>query len=296
MPVCGGCAGSRIRAASDEVRTVPDLAYVAGSADPKQQLDLYLPRHKSAFPMVLFVHGGFWRNQDRRYHQGLTGLYGNVGVALARRGVGVAVQSYRLSPAVGIEAQLGDVVAAAGYTLAHAAEYGGDPRQLFLAGYSAGGQLITTLCAEPERLQKAGVEPSVVRGCVSLSGVLDLVAMAEQQDADFNRDVSFRLFGQSRAEQERYSPAHHLRAEMPPMLLFTAAKDYRFVKQAGSRVAEQLRALGAQPTLIEVPGYSHADMVLNINSSDDLVSEPLAAFVQRLRLPPAVATGSSAAP
>ena len=283
LPALLGCAGVRIRAAAKEVKTVPDLLYVAGSTDPKHRLDLYLPRHAENFPLVLFVHGGFWRNQDRRYHQGLIGLYGNVGVALARRGIGVAVQSYRLSPQVGIEDQLHDVAAAARFTMAHAAEYGGDPHRLILAGYSAGGHLITELCNEPERLQAAGVDPQLLRGCISLSGVLDPVAMAAQQDADFNRDVSFRLFGRTAAEQERYSPLRHLRAGQPSMLLFTAAEDYRFVKEASQAVTKRLQELGVPSKLIEVPGYTHAGMVLNINSKDDLVTAAIVEFIAGLK-------------
>lgn len=282
VPLALGCAGARIRSASDVVKTVPDLVYVTGSSDPKHQLDLYLPRGKTGFPMVHFVHGGFWRNQDRRYHQGLTGLYGNIGVALARRGIGVAVQSYRLSPQVGIEDQLHDVLSAIRFTIDHSAEYGGDAQRLFLAGYSAGGHLISELCIERSRLQNAGIEPRLVRGCISLSGVLDLVSMAAQQDEAFNREVTWRLFGKSAADQTRYSPVEHLVADMPPLLLLTAADDYPFVKQAATTVAERLHKLGARPTLLELPGYSHADMVLNINSKSDLVTHPMVEFISAI--------------
>lgn len=69
------------------------MAYVADD-EPKHRLDLYVPKSVSGrFPVVLFVHGGFWRGQDRRYLQAFSGIYGNVGVALAKRGIGAAVMS-----------------------------------------------------------------------------------------------------------------------------------------------------------------------------------------------------------
>src|SRR4051812_37871023 len=81
------------------VRIVEDQVYVPGSADPKHQLDLYLPTTGAGpWPVVVFVHGGFWSAQDRRTFQPFTGLYGGVGVALANHGVAAAVVSYRQNP------------------------------------------------------------------------------------------------------------------------------------------------------------------------------------------------------
>jgi acetyl esterase/lipase len=273
-----GCAGQRIRSASQQVRIVEDLSYVPGSSHPKQKLDLYLPRDRTDFPMVLFVHGGFWRNQDRRYYQAFTGLHGNVGVALAKRGLGVAVQSYRLIPEATLQDQLADVVAAARFTLEHAKEYGGSARTLILAGFSAGGHLVTTLCVEPERLSKAGLDPAVLRGCVSVSGVLDVVAMAQQQDASFNREVTVPHFGPTPEQQAQFSPVLRLTAQTPPLLLLWAEKDYLFVKQAGQAAVEKLKSLGVTPASFELLRHDHADMVLRINSSDDQVTERIAAF------------------
>lgn len=274
-----GCAGQRIRSARDVVRIVEDIPYVAGSEDPKQRLDLYLPRNTSAFPVVLFVHGGFWTNQDRRYYQAFVGIYGNIGVALAKRGIGVAVQSYRLNPNVGIREQLDDVLAALRWVQANLDAQGGDVKRLVLAGYSAGGHLVSLLGLDPRYMQNAGIDPASIRGYVSMSGILDVPAMAAQQDASFNRDVSFRLFGQTAAEQARMSPASFVRADAPPMLLLAAQHDYPFVRTAAQDTAARLSALGARATFHEIADYDHADMVVNVNSSNDRVSDLVAAFV-----------------
>ena len=64
-----------------------DLTYRAGSTHAKQQLDLYLPTHtREPFRFVVFVHGGIWKAQDRRFFQPPTGLYGAVGLSLAHQG------------------------------------------------------------------------------------------------------------------------------------------------------------------------------------------------------------------
>src|SRR5262245_15495652 len=69
------------------VRILEDQVYVAGSADPAHRLDLYLPTTApKPWPVVMFIHGGFWKPLNRRTVQPFTGLHGCVGVALANRG------------------------------------------------------------------------------------------------------------------------------------------------------------------------------------------------------------------
>ena len=280
-----GCPGMRIEQAQDEVKIALDRTYVAGSQDPKQRLDLYLPRRTSVpgakFPVVLFVHGGFWRSQDRRYFQSLSGIYGNVGVALARRGIGVCVMSYRLSPAVGIQEQLADVLAALRWVQSNIDAQGGDRRRMVLGGYSAGGHLATLLGLDVHYMERAGLDASgSVRGYFSLSGIVDVPAMAAQQDSEFNRDVSFRLFGQTPAEQARLSPSSFVRADAPPMLFLAAERDYPFVRSAARETAARLEAVGARASTFEIADYDHEDMVLNVGTSDDRVTDLVAAFVR----------------
>src|SRR6185437_3046455 len=109
-----------------EVSVARDIGYVAGSAHPKHRLDVYAPRGAAHAPVVHFVHGGYWVEGDKDFHAALTGLYGSVGVALAKRGVVTVVQSYRLSPEVAIDGILDDVMAGLRWTEEHAAEHGGD--------------------------------------------------------------------------------------------------------------------------------------------------------------------------
>ncbi len=280
LGLLSACAGMRIRSASRDVASTLDLPYRPGSRDPKHQLDLYVPRAGTSFPVVLFVHGGFWKGQDRRYYQAFTGIYGNVGVTLARRGFAVAIPSYRLSPTVGIRDQLSDVLAALRWVQDHIAEYGGDPTRIVLVGYSAGGHLVTLLGLDPSYLAQEGLDPSRIRGVASISGILDVHAMAVGQDASFNEEVTYRLFGRTAETQAVLSPSSYLRADAPPFLALAAEHDYPFVLAAGKSVASGLAGLGARATFREVAGYDHSDMVLKINTKGDLISEPIADFAR----------------
>ncbi|MBL8636563.1 MAG: alpha/beta hydrolase [Myxococcales bacterium] len=272
-----GCPGLRIHEAEKQVRILQDLPYVPESQDPKQQLDLYLPRDKRDVPVVVFVHGGFWRNQDRRYHQAFTGLHGNIGVALAKRGISVAIPSYRLLPSASLSDQLSDVRDAVRFVATHAGEYGWNPQRLVLAGFSAGGHLVYSLCVDAERLKLPS--GSQLRGCISISGVLDIVRMASQQDAAFNQEVTQRHFGMTKESQQSLSPLFQMSGKMPPLLLLWAEKDHPFVRQAGYDAVEKVAKLGIPARSFELSDHDHADMVLRLNSASDQVSDKLAAFV-----------------
>src|SRR5262245_6446056 len=71
------------------VEQVRDVAYYEGPGPAScwQRLDLFLPRGRVDYPVVLLVHGGAWIGGDNR----CCGLYSAVGEFLARQGIGVVL-------------------------------------------------------------------------------------------------------------------------------------------------------------------------------------------------------------
>ena len=155
------------------VKPVKNIAYTEGAPEDaaKHKLDLYLPTDKTKFPVLFFVHGGSWRSGDRS-------LYGALGNRFAKLGTGVVIPSYRLMPKNPHPAQVEDVAAAFAWTVKHIAEYGGDPSQIFVAGHSAGGHLVSLLALDPKYLAKYDLTPKMMRGVMALSGVYDMRSMA----------------------------------------------------------------------------------------------------------------------
>src|SRR5206468_2323899 len=81
-----------------EVEHVRNVAYCSGGKGigGRQRLDLYLPKGRKDYPVVVFVHGGTWIAGDNR----CCGLYSSVGEFFARHGIGAVLPNYRLSPGV----------------------------------------------------------------------------------------------------------------------------------------------------------------------------------------------------
>ncbi|CAJ1504713.1 alpha/beta hydrolase [[Mycobacterium] burgundiense] len=97
------------------------------------------PGHSGPAPVVLFVHGGGFAAGDLETHDGTARQH-----AVGADAVVVAVD-YRLAPEHPYPAAVDDVWVVLRWIAAHAAEFGGDPRRLAVAGDSAGGNLAAVL-------------------------------------------------------------------------------------------------------------------------------------------------------
>ncbi len=144
--------------------------------DPSQFGELTLPAGDGPVPVVVVVHGGFWRSG-----YGLE-LGRPLAVDLANAGVAAwNVEYRRVGNGGGWLATFEDVAAAVDLLV------GMDPRldltRVVAVGHSAGGHLAAWLAARPGLPPGApGAAPAVVlRGAVSQAGVLDLVDAAENR-------------------------------------------------------------------------------------------------------------------
>ncbi len=159
------------------VEVISDVEYGDGTAsETAHRLDVYRPIGTAAdarLPAVLYVHGGGFRFLSKETHWVF-------GLAYARRGFAVFNVSYRLAPKHRFPAALTDVLAAYRWVVEHAASYGGDPRQLVLAGESAGANLVTaaTVAAtfrRPEPWAQSVFELGCVpRAVVAACGILQV--------------------------------------------------------------------------------------------------------------------------
>ncbi|MBK5207787.1 MAG: alpha/beta hydrolase, partial [Polaromonas sp.] len=95
-------------------------------------------RKQAGAPVLVFIHGGYWRALDKADHS-------FIAPALTQAGACVVVPNYTLCPAATIPQIALQMVEALAWTWRHIAEYGGDPQRITVAGHSAGGHLAALL-------------------------------------------------------------------------------------------------------------------------------------------------------
>ena len=125
----------------ESIKAELDIPY-AGTDNPRQRLDLYVPKIPKAdkpLPVVVFIHGGGWQAGDKR------GGFGTVRpLVMTGEYAGVSV-GYRLTGEAIWPAQIHDCKAAIRWLRANASKYNLDPVQIAVTGNSAGGHLVAML-------------------------------------------------------------------------------------------------------------------------------------------------------
>ena len=112
----------------------------AGTGNPRQALDLFIPKKPSEKPrpLVVYIHGGGWEGGSKNDAGLLPAIATNGNFAAASVG-------YRLTNEAHWPAQIHDCKAAIRWLRAHAGEHGIDPERIAVFGISAGGHLVSLL-------------------------------------------------------------------------------------------------------------------------------------------------------
>jgi len=151
----------------------PDGIPLAYGSDPQQFGELRLPAGAAPHPVVVVIHGGYWRAAYDLKH------IGHLCVTLTGAGVATWSLEYRRlgQNGGGWPGTFTDVAAGIDYLRTVAPQYGMDLSRVVVIGHSAGGQL--ALWAGGRGRIPAGAalytaQPLPVRGVVGLAAVADL--------------------------------------------------------------------------------------------------------------------------
>jgi arylformamidase len=140
-----------------------DIAYGEG---PSESLDIF-PAARPGAPVLVYVHGGYWRALDKSD-------FAFVAPSFVADGVTVVVPNYALCPAVTIEQIALQMVKAVAWTWRHIGDFGGDPARIALVGHSAGGHLAAMLASCRWKAWADDLPPAPLSGAMSISGLYDL--------------------------------------------------------------------------------------------------------------------------
>jgi acetyl esterase/lipase len=244
---------------SSSVYMVAGISYTDGApADAdKHKLDLYLPREKKDFPVLVFLHGGSWRAGDRS-------LYKALGDRLARAGIGVAIPSYRLMPQNPHPAQIEDVAAAFAWVVRNVAQDGGDVSRIYLSGHSAGAHLAALLALDEKYLAEFGLSRKSIRGVVAMSGIYDVDKL----------DVFLVAPGDKGGKHDA-SPIAHAHSGAPHFLITYCQWDYFGLPKQARDFALDLRKNFVAAELLYVPGENHISEVISLVQDHSLLIDTI---------------------
>lgn len=241
---------SRSAATRVTLRAQLNIAY--GDA-PTERLDLFFPETQaSPAPVHIFIHGGYWRAQDKD-------LYSFIADTVTAAGGIAAIIDYSLMPSVRMATIIDQVRRATQWLAANAQNFGGDASRLTMSGHSAGAHLCCFLLSP----QSAPIQAALL-----LSGVYDLKPL---QSSFLQAEI-----GLTDTEVARYSPLRMaLSSTTRATILVGETETAPFHEQAAA-LAQRLNS-GPVTTL---PGANHMSVVLDLGTTGTPAAEALTRLIR----------------
>lgn len=252
---------------ADQIEILRNQAY-ADTDNSRQQLDLYLPKKPSTdrpLPMVVFIHGGGWRNGDKN------GGFNWVAPMLATGDYAGASIGYRLTNESQWPAQIHDCKAAIRWLKAHAKEYNLDENKIGVIGTSAGGHLVSMLGTSGDvpslegKLGKHLDKTSQVACVVNFFGPENFITMQKQPstiDRQGTKDYpEALLLGGTIPERQEVareaSPVTHISKGDAPFFTAHGTKDPLVPFEQGKELHAALQQAGVPSLFQEMTDAGH---------------------------------------
>ena len=239
------------------------------------RLDVYSPATGDRYPVLIFVHGGGWKDFDKT-------LFASVAQKMLPQNLVVVIPDYTLYPNGDYRLMAREVAAVIAWTLDNIASYGGDPQRVVAAGHSAGAHLVTLATLDASYLAEFGHRTEELCGLVGMSGVYDIQAQfAFEQSQGRDAPVMTTVMG-GRANFSAASPIRYVRPGLPPILLIHGDRDETVPVSIGQDFQAALQKAGAQSTLTIYAGAGHSDFLFAaLTEQAPRVVADLARFTQQ---------------
>jgi len=236
------------RSVFDLIAPKPDSVLRYGDL-PDQCIDIYLTE-KSNAPMIILIHGGYWRSEYDRIH------LRPLATALASNGWQVALVEYRRI-AGDPDAMVSDIKTAIEFVMASDAT-----RPIILMGHSAGGHLALWAASVISKLKSV----------IALAPIADL-ATGEKLNLDSGAIASF--LGKSAALRTDLDPIL-ISAQATPTTLIHGAADIHVPIELSRGYVKSKILKGEIVNLIELAGIGHFELIDPRSSVWPVILEELA--------------------
>jgi len=237
------------------VTGLPNIIYA--SYPGYRALSLYIyepPPQAKPSPLILFLHGGSFKNGDSRFALGIADFPAKL-AAMAAHGYVVASVNYRLRSEARFPGQLQDAKAAIAFLRAHAATYRIDPARVVVWGNSSGGQLaalVAMTCGRREFAPPSGGS-DCVQGVVSWYG--DLKFSEEMKNPDTAAQLGCAPCGA--ADIAAADPMTFASSATPPMLIIQGTADKGIGMVQPQAMAKRLAELKVPVETLYIPDVAH---------------------------------------
>jgi arylformamidase len=221
----------------------------------REHIDLLWPSSRRDAPIVLFIHGGYWRSLE-------PAMFSHVAAGMNSHGLAVALAGYDLCPDVTIGQIIEEVRDAAIFLWRR------HGRKLVACGWSAGGHLAACLLATDWKKRAPDLPADLVPAAFLLSGLFDLTPLVNvSMNADLRLDA---------AEARRVSPLFwEIPAGARTLEAWAGGRESSEFLRQSRAIVEAWGKKGVAARFFEVEGADHFTIV-------DPLSDPKSVMTERL--------------
>ena len=226
-----------------------DVAYGPSKAE---RLDIF-PTSADDAPIVIYFHGGAWTRWNKANNSFQA-------VSFIAAGATFVSVDFSLVPQVTLDELIQQCRVAVAWVYKNAVEFGANPENLYIAGHSSGGHEVAMLAVTD--WTEWGLPSDVIKGAFAASGIYDLepVRLSSRNEyLNLDEDAT-----------RRNSPIHHIRYEMPPILIAYGEGEQREFRRQSITFAQALRDRGHAVRELDLSGVNHfevAELYGDVDSS-----------------------------
>jgi len=253
------------------IKITKDFEY---GPDDRHRLDVHEPATPPGNPMpiIVFFHGGGFIGGEKNSVGDL--IYGNVSNYLAGNGMLGINATYRLAPRHKWPEGAKDVAGVVKWLIENGAKYGGDPKNIFLFGHSAGAAHVATYLFHKELQPDSGAG---VSGAILMSGQYKL-------NPANPRPFDKAYYGSDTEKYAEMSALNHLDGLQVPVFIIFAEFDPHQIEMQSVELFEALcKRDNHCPRLTRIKNHNHISEAVHINTSDISIGPEIIDFIKTRR-------------
>ena len=261
-----------------------DVRYATmdGVEAKSHSLDVYAPKDAKNAPVLIFIHGGGWRNGDKSN----PGVGSQPAAHFCAQGFVFVSINYRLTPAGKHPANIQDVAKAVAWVHNHIAEHGGDPAQISIMGHSAGAHLTALVAADDRWLKAEGKSLAILKRAVLLdTAAYDIPRFIKEFASDRQgagmKSLYVSAFGDTESAWCDASPQAHIAPgkHIPPMLMFFTGSRMA-ANTLAPAFAEALTKAGAPSRAVDTITLTHGEIGMKAADKDHPLGQLVLRFLK----------------
>lgn len=244
-------------------KILKDITYDKRSG---MKLDLYFSEKEKNSPVLIWFHGGGLTMNTKEVWEVV-----HFGERFSQEKFIVIAPDYRKSPQVKYPVFVEDAASSFAWVFNNIEKYGGNRKQIFVGGHSAGAYLAAMIAMAPKFLALHGIDNREIAGLIPVSGQMDTHQCVREE-----RNITEEGFYADDA-----APWHYIKPDLFPILVMVADNDLPGRADTNRDFVNALHNSGhLNSKYIKIPGREHVSIIEDILKPEAPVSTNILQFIK----------------